>query len=148
MPRTVGHILRRCWTNMLRRCEHPTHPQFKDWGGRGITVCDEWHDLDTFRTWALENGYQRDLQIDRIDNDGPYCPENCKWVTKTENMRHTRRSVSISAFGETKVASAWLEDPRCLVHWRTLYWRLKQGWPGELALTKPPQPGWAGRVVV
>ena len=146
-PRTDDAILRRAWQNMLRRCEDATYPQFYDYGGRGITVCAEWHDLDTFRVWAREAGWERGLEIDRVDNSKGYEPENCRWATRTVNQRNTRKSVLLTAFGETKTVAAWLEDSRCLVHWRTLYRRVEQGWPGEVALTKPPQPGWNGRVV-
>ena len=80
------------WTSMKTRCLNPNFKQYKDYGGRGITICPEWSESYTkFRDWALSNGYKDNLQINRIKNDGNYEPGNCNFVTKTENLRNTRR---------------------------------------------------------
>lgn len=84
------------WWNMLKRCETESANRYEFYGGRGIKVCEEWHDYDAFRSWAYENGYfdqdpklpRKDkLSIDRIDPDGDYTPDNCRWVSLSENVR-------------------------------------------------------------
>ena len=80
--------------HMKNRCLNPNFKQYKDYGGRGITICPEWTDKKNgfikFRDWALNNGYQEGLEIDRIDNNGNYSPENCRFVTRTKNNRNQR----------------------------------------------------------
>lgn len=79
------------WQNMKRRCLRFTNPNFKYYGGRGITICTEWkNSFDTFYAWAVSNGYQENLSIDRIDVNGNYCPSNCRFATKKEQSRNTR----------------------------------------------------------
>lgn len=79
------------WLNMKARCTNPNRPKYPRYGGRGIKVCDEWNkDFLCFYNWSISHGYYPELQLDREDNDGNYCPENCRWVTLRENTKNRR----------------------------------------------------------
>lgn len=79
----------RIWQNMKTRCLNPKYKQWENYGGRGITICDEWKDnFQAFYDWAIANGYADNLTIDRINNDGNYCPENCRWTTMAEQNKN------------------------------------------------------------
>ena len=81
--------LYRLWKAMVRRCESEKAHNYKWYGGKGIRVCDDWrNDYTSFRDWAHANGYARGLELDRKDSDGPYSPENCRWITKKTNIRN------------------------------------------------------------
>ena len=127
--------IHRIWISMKCRCGTETSGGFRLYGGRGIRVCDDWiDDFEAFHAWSMSNGYDEKLEIDRKDNDGPYAPWNCHWVTKSINCRNTRRNVAISAFGETKTIADWAEDSRCMVNSVTLRSRLSRGTPPETAI--------------
>src|SRR3990167_10090542 len=83
----ISTKLYRVWANMKQRVLNPNHKSYKDYGGRGITVCNEWLEFIPFRDWALSNGYAEGLRINRIFNDGNYEPSNCEWITQKENNR-------------------------------------------------------------
>lgn len=78
------------WYGMKCRCSMPSHSTYTYYGGRGISVCAEWLDFIKFQEWALANGYTDGLEIDRINNDSDYAPDNCRWVTHAENMKNLR----------------------------------------------------------
>lgn len=123
------------WVGMTSRCTNPNEPGFKNYGGRGIVVCQEWREYVVFRKWALANGYSQELQIDRIDNNGNYGPDNCHFVTSKENNRNRRSTRMVTAFGETKCLNAWIEDERCKISRRGLMHRLNSGIPPEEAIS-------------
>lgn len=126
------------WHSMVWRCTRPSNPQWSDYGGRGISVCAEWLDFDTYADWFLAQGGNRDLQVDRTDNDGNYSPVNCRLVTRTRNARNKRNTVFLTAFGETKAAQDWAEDARCAVDGHHLVWRARStDWTDEEKITRP-----------
>lgn len=128
-----GTRLYRTWSGMKRRCLNPNHKSYSDYGGRGITVCNEWLHFEPFYEWAMANGYRDDLSIDRIDNDKGYCPENCRWVSDKAqaNNRSTNRLLTLN--GETHNITEWSEITG--INRDTIRWRLKNGWTVEQALT-------------
>jgi hypothetical protein len=95
---------------MVKRCGDSHNPKFHCYGGRGITVCEEWkEDREAFIAWALANGYRRGLSIDRIDNDGPYLSENCRWATREE--QHKANNLLVTVWGETKTLAQVKKRP-------------------------------------
>ena len=128
------NIYRR-WTAIKQRCTNPNKKGYELWGGRGITICKEWEDdFEAFREWAISNGYRRDLDIDRIDNNKGYSPDNCRWVTRTVNLNNTRGNVRYTYDGKTMTVTQW---SRYLGGSDNLITnRLKRGWCIEDALSK------------
>ena len=121
---------------MKERCYDPKSRSYKDYGARGIQICDEWlNDPNSFVKWALENGYEPGLSIDRIDNDGNYKPENCRWVTLAENNQNRRSSRFFTINGETKNMTQWCKIYD--INWSTVDRRLQLGWGVEKAFTAP-----------
>lgn len=88
------------WTDMLKRCDNPNHHAYKWYGGKGVNVCDEWKEFIAFEKWALKNGYKEGLTIDRIDGNGNYCPENCRWATRKQQSNNISTCVYFEFMGE------------------------------------------------
>lgn len=127
------HIISRCYT---KTCDC-----YADYGGRGISVCDEWrNNFAKFSQWALENGYNDSLTIDRIDVNKGYSPDNCRWVTNTEQQRsHKRTLVELTLHGVTKCLSEWSRTTG--MSSSAIKARLARGWSVEKALSTPPLTG-------
>lgn len=106
----TGKRIYRIWQNMKSRCRNPKVPNYKNYGGRGIKVCDEWQDSSKFIDWALKNGYRDDLYIDRIDNNGDYEPFNCKWSTRKEQANNKTNSHFITINGDIKTMAQWVDE--------------------------------------
>lgn len=99
------------WSDMITRCYRKCHGSYKDYGGRGITVCDEWRNSpEKFIEWAFINGYSDELSIDRIDSNGNYEPSNCRWATRKEQANNTRRNHRIVYNGKTQTLKQWAEE--------------------------------------
>lgn len=131
----VGTRIYRIWGNMVNRCTNPNNPAYQRYGGRGITVCDEWRDFMTFYKWAIENGYNDTLEIDRIDNDGGYNPENCRWATVIVqgNNKSNNRLFEIGGEIDTLANIA----RKYSINYKALHNRIRHGWNIERAISQP-----------
>ena len=123
------------WSSMHERCELKSHAHFKHYGGRGICVCDEWGDYLPFAKWARKNGYSEGLTIDRIDVNGNYEPNNCRWVTMKEQQNKRRNNHVVEYKGEQYTLSQLAEKTG--IGKTTLRERLKLGWSIEDTVEKP-----------
>ena len=129
------------WCAMKARCYNENSISYKNYGGRGISVCDEWKNFEPFYEWAIENGYDEmakrgEFTIDRIDVNGDYSPSNCRWLDIGEQQRHRRNNHIISYNGKEQTASRWAEEvgiSRALLIARIS----KLNWSIEKALTTP-----------
>ena len=133
--------IHRIWLGMRERCECTEHKHYKDYGRRGITVCSEWkNSFENFYAWAMASGYNPEAKrgectLDRIDSNGNYCPENCRWATAKEQANNTRRNHWITFEGETHTITEWSEITG--IAKSTLINRILLGWSIERALTEP-----------
>lgn len=104
------HPLNIIWCGMKERCNNPNSENYKWYGGRGIRVCEEWNNnFYSFYTWAINNGWEKGLELDRQDNMKDYCPENCKWVTHKQQCRNRRSNVCIEINGISLLMCEWEE---------------------------------------
>ena len=121
------------WRGIKERCDTPSCSTYKNYGARGITYCSEWRDYLTFKEWALNNGYAENLTIDRIDVNGNYEPNNCRWTTYKIQGLNRRNNRNLSFNGVTKTLSEWAEETG--IKSSTIWARLKRGWSIEKTLT-------------
>lgn len=124
------------WTQMRGRCFSPTSTEYKQYGGRGISVCVEWKSYENFKNWAYANGYSPELTIDRIDVNGNYCPENCRWATcLMQQNNRTNNHYLKTPDGEL------LSMAECSRKYNIPYYalrsRIHRGWSDTKALTTP-----------
>lgn len=135
-PRGKKIRLYNIWSHMCERCNNPNFVHFENYGGRGISVCREWAEsYESFRNWALSNGYKDNLTLDRINNDGNYTPDNCRWVTPKEQANNRCSNRLLFFNGETHNIEGWCKItglPRHIVDGR-----LARGWSVENTLTTP-----------
>jgi hypothetical protein len=125
------------WIGMMHRCYLKGFPSYKYYGDRGIVVCNEWHDFESFYKWASSNqSYDENLEIDRIDNNGMYCPENCKWSSRIDQLNNRRSTLYVSFNGEIRPLSEVCKETGTR-YGKALY-RKKSGIPDELIFSKDP----------
>jgi len=128
------HPLYGIWCHIKERCSKDACPAYPDYGGRGITVCSEWiNDAEAFITWAIDAGWTTGLFIDRIDNDGPYSPENCRWTDRKTNNNNKRGLVMVTVEGQ-QYSLAEAVEKFSVQKYGTVYYRLKKGWSVQDAL--------------
>lgn len=132
----IGTRIYRIWGNMVNRCTNSNNPAYDKYGGRGIYVCDEWKSFENFLNWANSSGYTEELTIDRVDNNGGYCPENCRWATNVEQANNKRSNHYVEYKGETKTIAQWADE--LSIPYKVLHNRIKSlGWDIERAFTQP-----------
>lgn len=129
------------WSRMKRRCLNPKDDHYRNYGARGIGICIEWLAFEPFKDWALSNGYEENLTIDRIDVNGNYCPENCRWVDIKTQENNKRNNHLIEYDGQTHNLTEWAELIGIERH--VLYQRLRKGWSIEKALSTPLLKTWS-----
>ena len=133
----TGTRLYRIYVDMVSRCTYKCCNRYKNYGGRGIRVCDEWlNDRTTFFDWAMANGYKDDLTIDRIDVNSDYEPNNCRWITAYQQGQNTTTNIMLEYNGHTKSISDWAKEYN--IRPKTLYTRIHScGWSIDDALLTP-----------
>ncbi len=147
-PKKHGHTSRKngassewmAWKAIRQRCRNPNHREWKDYGGRGITVCERWN---VFLNFLQDMGVKPspDLSIERIDNNAGYCKENCIWATRRVQNRNTRRNIILTFNGKSQTLKDWATEFG--INHNTLGFRILRGWPMEKALAQPkPSKRW------
>jgi len=119
------------WQAMIHRCTNPNNKQWKDYDGRGITVCKEWMEFQNFLRDMGNRFYG--CSLERRDNEKGYYPENCYWATRSQQQRNTRRNHLISCFGKRQCIKEWSEETG--ISTKTIIWRLNHGWSSTRTLT-------------
>jgi hypothetical protein len=139
MKRTHGLSntrLYKTYGNIRARCYNKNNPRYHNYGGRGIRMCDEWrNNPESFLFWAIDNGYKKGLSIERIDVNGDYCPENCRWISNNEQQLNRTNNRTISFLGQSKTLIEWSRD--LSFNYKTVQKRLDSGMSVEDAFTIP-----------
>lgn len=126
--------LHNVYYKMRQRCNNPNDKDYPNYGGRGITYCDEWETTKNFIDWALSHGYKEGLTLDRINPNGNYCPENCRWITIQEQQRNRTNNRLIEWNGEIHCCNEW--DEILGYTSGTIRQRLNRGWTLEDAMMR------------
>ncbi|MDN6162041.1 MAG: hypothetical protein L0I79_04620 [Atopostipes sp.] len=128
--------LKSIYNGMRLRCYNENNVNYKYYGGKGVTICDEWLlSFENFFDWAINNGYNENLTIDRIDSEKEYSPDNCKWSTKKEQAYNRSISVKLTLNGRTMYMTEWAEELE--IDKKILSWRYNNGWSDEEILSRP-----------
>lgn len=132
---------RQAWHDMMGRCHNKKNGRYGSYGGRGITVCERWRGPGGFVNFLADLGPRPSDRhsLNRLDNDGSYCPENCEWSTAKEQQRNMRSNVFLTHGGETLCVAEWAE--RTGLRWGVIHGRIRKGWSVEDALTIPSRRG-------
>lgn len=128
------HRLYRIWKAMRTRCNNPNFHAYKYYGGKGVKICDEWDSYETFYNWAIQNGYDHDLTIDRINNNDGYSPSNCRWISHAEQQNNRSNRVTQIINGEEMTLKQIAE--RYGLNKHTVTTRYDSGWRG-IELIRP-----------
>lgn len=124
------------WSNMKARCTNPKCYEYHAYGGKGIRVCDDWLRFENFYSWATSHGYADGLTIDRVDVNGNYCPNNCRWVSQKEQALNRTDNHLVTAFGKTKTIKEWSVESG--INYDTIERRLNAyHWTPDRAVSEP-----------
>lgn len=127
--------IHKIWHGIKQRCLNKNNSRYNWYGGKGIKICDEWKDsFINFYEWSVSSGYNDTLTIDRIDFNGNYCPENCRWISQKDQKRNTSKNILITYKGETLCLAALAE--KYGIKFSTAYSRIKRGKPIEVVFQK------------
>lgn len=128
--------LHNIWLTMRQRCSKPNCSTYHKYGAKGIRVCEEWENsFEAFRDWSFKNGYEDSLTIDRIDSNGDYSPDNCRWVTQKTQQNNRSNNVYLTYRGETRSLIEW--EKITGLKWRILYDRYYRGWDVNRIFEQP-----------
>ena len=123
------------WASMKKRCLNKNCQSYDNYGGRGIIICDEWLKFENFYTWAIENGYNDNLTLDRVNNNLGYNPNNCRWANRYTQANNKRNNVLITYNGKTQTLPQWCRELN--LPYATIWDRVQKGWTDEEILTTP-----------
>lgn len=136
------HRLYAIWSGMHNRCYNGNNPEYPRYGGRGVQVCDRWFELENFvEDMGVPNGR---MSIDRIDNNGNYCPENCKWSTAEEQARNRRSNKVLDYLGKSQTMIEWCEELN--LDYNSVQLRIQRSWSVERALNTPTEKPYAKKL--